>query len=156
MYDVYWLAGWLLIWGSKYLEYNSSIRTLNNWVIEHWIVEQSKLNKTETKLGDDQTGMNDSESRQMARRRITLINNSRQTGNEYKKPNLPRPRSYVTYLYLMLIAKKSLKQQNSDKIIFLEKCFLYIFCFRTFPPQWCLFDLPYYAKSTKNPKIQII
>jgi hypothetical protein len=27
LYDLYWLARWLLLWGSKYLEYNSSIRT---------------------------------------------------------------------------------------------------------------------------------
>jgi hypothetical protein len=31
----------------------------------------------------------------------------------------------------MLTAKKSLKQKNSEKIEFLEKCFLYNFCFRT-------------------------
>ncbi len=38
MYDVYWLAGWLLLWGSKYWEYYSSIRTkntLNIGMIEH-------------------------------------------------------------------------------------------------------------------------
>ncbi len=29
----------------------------------------------------------------------------------------------------------------SEKIVFLEKCSLYIFCFRTFTVEWCLFDL---------------
>ncbi len=41
----------------------------------------------------------------------------------------------------MITAKKSLKQKNSEKIVFLEKCFFNIFCFRTFLLQWCLFDL---------------
>jgi hypothetical protein len=50
-YDVYWLAGWLLIWESKYLENNSSIRTeniLSKWIIEHWIIEQKRMEQSRT------------------------------------------------------------------------------------------------------------
>jgi hypothetical protein len=40
---------------------------------------------------------------------------------------LPWPKSHVTCLFWMLTAKKSLKQKNSEKMVFLEKCFLHIF-----------------------------
>jgi hypothetical protein len=54
----------------------------------------------------------------------------------------------------MLTAKKYLKQKNSEKIVFLEKCFLYIFCCRTSPFNDAF--LNYSAKSIKNPKMQVI
>ncbi len=54
--------------------------------------------------------------------------------------------------FLNAYRSKSFKWKNSEKIVFLEKCFLYIFCFRTFLQQWCLFDLFHknYHKS-ENP-----
>jgi hypothetical protein len=55
----------------------------------------------------------------------------------------------------MLTAQKSLKQKNSEKIVFLEKCFLYIFCPSVLSPYNDAF-LTYSAKSTKNPKMQVI
>ncbi len=44
--------------------------------------------------------------------------------------------------------KNFLSKKNMKKIVFLEKCFLYIFCFRTFPLQWCLSDL--FCKKEKQ------
>jgi hypothetical protein len=61
MYNVYWLARWLLLWGSKYLEYNSSIRTkntLNKQIIEHWIIKQSDSNKSKTETNQSHTADN--------------------------------------------------------------------------------------------------
>jgi hypothetical protein len=37
-------------------------------------------------------------------------------------------------VFLMLTAQKSLKQKNYEKIVFLEKCFLYILLLQDFPP----------------------
>jgi hypothetical protein len=48
----------------------------------------------------------------------------------------------------MLTAQKSLQQKKSEKIVFLEKGFLYTFCFRTFPLQYAF--LTYSAKSLKK------
>ncbi len=48
MYDVYWLARWLLIWGSKYLEYNSSVWAENNTEQTNNWIKQSELNKNIT------------------------------------------------------------------------------------------------------------
>ncbi len=49
--------------------------------------------------------------------------------------------------------KISLAKHFWGKIVFLEKCFLYMFCFRCSPLQWCL--LTYYRKSTKISRIQV-
>jgi hypothetical protein len=56
--------------------------------------------------------------------------------------------------FLNAYSSKSLKQKNSEKIVFLEKVFLYIFCFRTSPHNDAF--QTYSAKSTKNPKMQVI
>jgi hypothetical protein len=55
----------------------------------------------------------------------------------------------------MLTAQKSLRQKNSEKIVFLEKCFLYIFFASGLSPYNDAF-LIYSAKSTKNQKMQVI
>jgi hypothetical protein len=54
----------------------------------------------------------------------------------------------------MLTAQKSLKQKVSEKIVFQEKCFLYIFASGLSPNNDAF--LTYSAKSTKNPKMQFI
>jgi hypothetical protein len=46
--------------------------------------------------------------------------------------------------------KNFLSKTILKKIVFLEKCFLYNFCFRTFPLQWCLFYL--FCKKYKKSK----
>jgi hypothetical protein len=48
----------------------------------------------------------------------------------------------------MLAAQKYLKQKNSEQIVFLEKCFLYIFSSGLYPYNDAF--LTYYANSTKN------
>jgi hypothetical protein len=55
----------------------------------------------------------------------------------------------------MLTTQKSLKQKNSEKIVFLEKCFLYIF-WASGLSRYNEAFLTYSAKSTKNWKIQVI
>ncbi len=67
MYNVYWLAGWLLLWGLKYLEYNSCIRTentLNKRIIKHWIIKQSESNKSKTEMNKSRT--TDNNNRKLA------------------------------------------------------------------------------------------
>jgi hypothetical protein len=40
----------ILLCGSKYLEYNSNIRTEKcQWIVNHWIIKQNRSNKTEAK-----------------------------------------------------------------------------------------------------------
>jgi hypothetical protein len=51
---------------------------------------------------------------------------------------------------MLTVQLKNLLSKKFWKIICLEKCFLYMFCFRTFPLQWCPFDL-----STKNTQIHV-
>jgi hypothetical protein len=55
--------------------------------------------------------------------------------------------------FLMLTAQKSLKQKILKKIVFLEKCFLYIFCFRTSPPPPTI--MPFLFILQKAQKIRI-
>jgi hypothetical protein len=70
------------------------------------------------------------------------------------QPYLPRHRSYVTWLFLMLTAQKSLKQKNSEKNCIPGQGFsLFIFASGLSP---CNNLLTYYATSAKNPKIQVI
>jgi hypothetical protein len=56
--------------------------------------------------------------------------------------------------FLNASSSKSFKQKDSEKIVVLENCFLYMFCWRTFPHNDAF--LTYYRKSTKNPKVQVI
>jgi hypothetical protein len=55
-----------------------------------------------------------------------------------------------------MLTAQNLKQKNSEKIVVLEKSFLYIFCFRTPPPKKKDAFLIYSAKSTTNLKMQVI
>ncbi len=47
----------------------------------------------------------------------------------------------MTWFFECLQLTNLLSKKFMRKIIFLKKCFLYIFCFRTFPLKLCLFDL---------------
>jgi hypothetical protein len=53
-----------------------------------------------------------------------------------------------------MILKNILSKKIMKKNMFLEKCFLYVFSFRTSPYNDAF--LTYSAKSTKNPKMQVI
>jgi hypothetical protein len=52
----------------------------------------------------------------------------------------------------MLTAQKTLEQKNSEKIVFLEMCFLFTFASGLAPYNNFL---TYYATSAKNLKIQV-
>jgi hypothetical protein len=45
-------------------------------------IETNQIQQNRNRVGDDRTEMNECESRQLPRRRITLINNSKKIDNE--------------------------------------------------------------------------
>ncbi len=61
MYDVNWLAGWLLMCGFddqntwNTIPVSEQKITLNNWVIKHWIVEQKQIKQNRTELNEQET-----------------------------------------------------------------------------------------------------
>jgi hypothetical protein len=73
----------------------------------------------------------------------------------YSEPYLPGPRSYVTWLFWMLTAQKSLKWKNSEKNHIPGEVFSLYILLQDFPPTMMPFWLiP--QKVPKNPKIQVI